>query len=163
MIKVTLLRPQDCGEIVAWHKDKDEHFLNQWTGPSKYAFPLSEQMIRSRILEEGTMIYKVLNDEEMIGTVELGKFNTVEASATISRFLIREADCGKGYGSEVIELLKTIVFEEIGFKKLKLNVLSNNSIAIQCYEKAGFELVTTHEGENGSSHHSMALAKVLVS
>ena len=160
MIKLTLLKPEDCEEIVTWHEGKDENFLYQWTGPKKYEFPLSQQMIRSRILEEGTMIYKVLNDDEMIGTVELGKFNMVNQTATASRFLIREADCGKGYGADVMELLKEIVFEEIGFTKLKLNVQTTNTIAIQCYEKTGFEIVETNNRDNGISYYSMVSTKV---
>lgn len=162
MITVTLLKKDDCDEIVEWHKDKDENFLKQWTGSNKYTFPLTASMIRSRLLEEGTMIYKVLNDGEMIGTVELGKFNDVLESATISRFLIRDLDLRKGYGSEVIELLKAIVFDEIGLKKLKLNVLTSNTPAIQCYQKAGFDIVATHGDESGEGYHAMALEKVLV-
>ncbi len=163
MITLTLLEPEDCSEIVAWHEDKDENFLHQWTGPKKYEFPLSQQMIRSRILEEGTMIYKVLNDTEMIGTVELGKFNMVEKSATVSRFLIRDADRGKGYGADVMALLKAVVFEEIGFTKLKLKVQSTNTIAIECYEKTGFKVVETHDKDNGISYYSMASTKVMES
>ena len=48
-------------------------------------------------------------------------------------------ECGRGYGSEAVQLAQKFIFEELNLNRLELQVYSHNSRAIKSYEKVGFK------------------------
>ncbi len=145
MINVELIKPEDCQYIVDWNKDKDEDFLFQWAGLKAYSYPITLEQVGKRINMEGISIYKIIEGDEIIGTVELNSLNTEELSIKVSRFLIKKDKRGKGYGKQILEIVADKVFHEMNFKKLTLNVYKFNIGAIKCYEKAGFIVDTLNQ------------------
>ena len=68
----------------------------------------------------------LFNDDKLAKTTELG--------ITIGNKLY----WGKGYGSEAVQLLVDYGFRYQNFRKIWLNVHSNNERAIKAYQKVGF-------------------------
>ncbi len=67
----------------------------------------------------------------------------------------------KGYGTEALTLFLDFLFNELGLRKVKLNVFSFNSRAIRCYEKCGFSLDGINREElfrGGRYHDNLAMS-----
>lgn len=45
---------------------------------------------------------------------------------------------GKGFGTEALELLQQLVFDEMGLHRLELEVHEDNAPALRCYARCGF-------------------------
>ena len=148
MIALEALKVKDCAKIVEWNENKDADFLCQWAGPITYEFPISIDQIAKRVNDESLLIFKILNDNEMIGTVELRKLQNDDKSMIICCFLI-DPDCtGKGFGQITLQRIKEYAFNKLKIDRLVLKVYAYNVCAIRCYEKAGFCVEEFHIAEN---------------
>ena len=81
MIKIMPLEKEDAAYIVEWNRGKPEDFLIQWAGPQSFTFPLTEDQIIDKIEKQpgsDYRMFKILNDAEMIGTMELLRINEQE-------------------------------------------------------------------------------------
>lgn len=67
----------------------------------------------------------------------------------------------KGYGTEALKLFLNFLFNELGLRKVKLNVFSFNKRAMRCYEKCGFKLDGINRQElyrDGQYHDNCAMS-----
>ncbi|HBV66726.1 MAG TPA: GNAT family N-acetyltransferase [Clostridiales bacterium] len=129
--------------MVEWNDDKTADFLLQWAGVD-YEYPLSEKQIIDRIESEpssGYRLYKIVLDNDMIGTIELMSIDTEMKTAKIGRYLLNPELAGNGYGSKSLEKFISIIFNDLQLKKVWLSVFDFNKSAIRCYEKVGFKII----------------------
>ena len=160
MISILPLEKEDAAHIVEWNRDTTDDFLTQWAGPKSFNFPITEAQIISRIEKEPISdyrLYKILADNNMIGTIELLCINVQEKTAKIGRFLINPLYVGKGYGTTALVKFCNMAFNEFGFHNLELNVFDFNKSAIRCYEKAGFKLTKEVTYPNGWKAKNMII------
>jgi len=151
MLEILPLEKTDAACIVKWNENKTADFLLQWAGIG-YEYPLSEKQIIDRIESEtssGCRLYKIIIDNDMIGTIELMKIDTEAKTAKIGRFLLNSELTGKGYGSEALKKFVSIAFNHFHLKKVWLSVFDFNKPAIRCYEKVGFKSVNQKVRANG--------------
>jgi len=151
MLKILPIEKTDAACIVKWNENKTADFLLQWAGIG-YKYPLSEKQIIDRIESEpssGCRIYKIILDNDMIGTIELMRIDTEAKTAKIGRYLLNPELTGKGYGSEALEKFVFIAFSDFQLKKVWLSVFDFNKSAIRCYEKVGFKSVNQEFRANG--------------
>lgn len=94
---------------------------------------------------KGVFIYKIIECDKIIGTVELNSLNPEDLSIRVSRFLIKEDKRGKGYGKQTLKIISNKVFHEMNLKILALNVYKFNLGARRCYEKARFIIGTLNK------------------
>lgn len=137
--------------IVKWNENKTADFLLQWAGIG-YKYPLSEKQIIDRIESEtssGCRMYKIILDNDMIGTIELMWIDTEAKTGKIGRYLLNPELAGKGYGSEALEKFLSIAFNDFHIKRVWLSVFNFNKPAIRCYEKVGFKSVNQEVRANG--------------
>lgn len=67
----------------------------------------------------------------------------------------------KGYGTEALKLFLNFLFNELGLRKVKLNVFTFNMRAVRCYEKCGFKVDGINKKElyrNGEYHDNIAMS-----
>lgn len=67
----------------------------------------------------------------------------------------------KGYGTEAMKLFLNFLFNELGLRKVKLNVFDFNKRAIRSYEKSGFKIDGINKEElfrNGKYHDTYAMS-----
>ena len=83
-------------------------------------------------------IVKQENDE-LIGNCSLGDLDFINQRATVGIFIGDKENRGKGYGSEVLELLISYGFNHLNLNNIMLAVYSFNASAIACYKKVGFK------------------------
>ncbi len=151
MLKILPLEKTDAVCIVKWNENKTADFLLQWAGIG-YKYPLSEKQIIDRIESEtssGCRMYKIILDNDMIGTIELMWIDTEAKTGKIGRYLLNPELAGKGYGSEALEKFLSIAFNDFHIKRVWLSVFDFNKPAIRCYEKVGFKSVNQEVRANG--------------
>ncbi|MGF7050499.1 RimJ/RimL family protein N-acetyltransferase [Paenibacillus sp. DS2015] len=140
------MRKSDFSVVVNWVNSYDQDFLYQWAG-NTYTYPLTEDQMENHYsrginsIDSSVYIYKIIQTEtqEVMGTVQLGRFDIINKEAVVGRFLIKaDQDRGKGIGTKALEELVRIGFEEFSLHRMKLYVFHINTQAIRCYEKVGF-------------------------
>ncbi len=98
--------------------------LHDWTKflPREW-FPYVNEFYGDRMVKPKTGYMHVLTPEDIQFGIRIGNKDY----------------WGKGYGTEVVELLVDYWHYNLGIKRLWLKVLPTNLRAIRCYEKCGFE------------------------
>lgn len=80
-----------------------------------------------------------LEDDRLVGTVGLTRFDWVNRSAVLGIF-IGEADYrNNGYGAEAIRLILEFGFKYLNLHSIRLSLISANERAHKCYLKCGFK------------------------
>lgn len=148
MIRLEPLVREDFYKIVEWNRGKSQDFLTQWAGPI-YTYPLTEAQLEQFFKENNAnsgpemRIYKIVLEctGNMVGTIELRKYEKEENTARVGRFLIGEETArGKGVGEAALRETVRIAFEELNYKKVCLGVFDFNTSALACYKKVHFEI-----------------------
>ncbi|MBU3144688.1 GNAT family N-acetyltransferase [Clostridium sp. CF012] len=146
MIKLEHLEKEDLIKIVEWNTNKSAEYLLQWAGPS-YRHPLTFKQVEDYFFNDvkkdnsNIFVYKIrlIDTDEIIGTIELRENETRNKNAWVCRFLISEENFrGKGIGTQVLKEILIIGFANLKFEKITLRVFDFNHAAIKCYENAGF-------------------------
>jgi len=149
MINIRILHKNDAEHIVKINEGTTEDFLRQWAGRF-YTYPLTKEQIIERIQNtENTRYFTVLHENLIIGMVELDFINREEKICSICRFILGEQYRNKGFGVQVIDLLKIYAFNELGMRKINLTVFDFNVGAFTCYKRAGFEVIEEEIRPNG--------------
>jgi len=79
---------------------------------------------------------------EYLGGCGMQRIDTKNRLTTVGIFLGDE-HCGKGYGTDALQVLVDFCFNEVNLNKIKLFVFAFNKRAIACYRKIGFKLEGT--------------------
>lgn len=80
-----------------------------------------------------------LNEDKLIGTIGLEKFNWIARNAVLGIFIGDKDYRSKGYGTEAINLLLEYGFKYLNLHSIRLDLLSVNERAHKCYLKCGFK------------------------
>lgn len=117
-INLELSEESDFETIVNWINHYDKDFMVQWAGLT-YTFPLSVEQMQSHYhrginsLDSDVFIYKITEttSTEMIGSLQLCRFDSIKNEAVIGRFIIGDSN-HRGSGIGTIAFKKAI---QIGF------------------------------------------------
>jgi RimJ/RimL family protein N-acetyltransferase len=108
------------------------------------------------------MIFTAVEPEtgEPVGHAELDQIEP-GGSAHVCRVIVAPERRGRGIGTAVMDELRRIAFEELGLRRLTLNVYEWNAAAIASYERVGFRARALHEArtDGGWAHYSMELER----
>ncbi len=125
------------------YNDEYKHYIKKWERKSEIYSFLTHS--KPKCLENGdtchvekTQVYMIICDYDVIGITWLEDITDTEGKLSL---YIGEVDYrGKGIGFYIISRLLDIAFKDLNLKSVYLNVRGKNKRAIQCYEKAGFEI-----------------------
>ncbi|HZH97930.1 MAG TPA: GNAT family protein, partial [Fimbriimonadaceae bacterium] len=79
------------------------------------------------------------DSDRPIGTVKLGFINWIHQTAEFGIMIGAKQSWGKGYGTEVAELMLGYGFRRLNLHKINLGVAAVHAGAIRSYEKVGFK------------------------
>ncbi|MFP4384863.1 MAG: GNAT family N-acetyltransferase [Spirochaetia bacterium] len=161
MINIIKMQRDDCRQIAAWNLNKGQDFLYQWAGRKIYSHPLDADQLTARLEDPSIIIFKITNEEKMIGTVELNMDDCPDGTAKVCRFLIPEPYSGKGIGQEVLQRAARFASDELDLSRLELGVYTFNVRAIRCYEKSGFIVKAFHKDPRDQKWNSYTMEKFL--
>ena len=99
----------------------------------------SERKILEKLASEGQNFAIVqIEGDVLIGNISLMDLDHINRKATLGIFIGDEANRGKGYGLEAVNLILEYGFKTLNLHNIMLLVHSDNEQAISCYKKAGF-------------------------
>lgn len=143
------------GEDVALHtvESEDLDFLQEHINDPAVRSHLTVTTPTNRDQEETWFEEQVTGDEHInllvmgpdgpSGSVGLGPVNDPDGSAEIGLW-IREADWGKGYGTEASRLLVGHAFDELRIHRIIAQVFEGNEASKRLWEKLGFRHESVH-------------------
>jgi RimJ/RimL family protein N-acetyltransferase len=85
---------------------------------------------------------RALADDKLLGELALDVVNWSGGDAFVGLGIGEAEYWGKGYGTDVMNVLLRFAFTEVNLRRVTLTVFEYNPRAIRSYEKAGFR----HEG-----------------
>lgn len=157
---VTLHRWMNDSEVVSWARFSADHMISQ---------AQLERDLEKDFAGDDTEHLRYIVEERAsgsaIGWCTIRTWDRKHVSANVGIALGDKALWGKGYGTEAMRLLLTIVFDFQGWHRAELWTLAENERAIKSFEKCGFRIEgrehesTYYEG----AYHDVVLMAVLKS
>ena len=114
--------------LAAEGAEDNRRFFGQWAR-AQHREALSDSDLIHFIVES-------VDDDRPVGYVIMAGLLDANRSLEFRRVVITEK--GKGYGREVLQVVKKMAFEELKAHRLWLDVRENNGRARQLYESEGF-------------------------
>ena len=94
---------------------------------------------RHKRIESAYRAWVIDLNGKCIGIVALEHYNKNNRNAQLSIGMFSPENCGKGYGTEAINLVLEYAFKKLKLHRISLIVLAYNKRAIACYKKCGFK------------------------
>jgi RimJ/RimL family protein N-acetyltransferase len=109
------------------------------------AFPTNrvrqEEFIRTLYKEKDFVIFTIVTKTQNIpiGHAAFHRIDLVSRAATFGIIIGDSKYWGKGYGSEVTQLMVEYGFQTLGLNRIQLHVWSENIAGMKAYKSAGFK------------------------
>lgn len=135
------LRPftrEDLEKVRRWNEDEE---LAAFLGLKLPGEEVDYYERCQRLLaERSSRIFAIETlDGQFIGEVELNQITWRRKQAELHICIGDRRYWDKGYGTEVVQAVLKIAFQEMGLESIYLRVYRHNRRAIRCYEKCGFQ------------------------
>ncbi len=138
-LTLKLFAAADFSRLMDWIDS--EELMTTWSG-STFTFPLTEKQLAAYQADKKQIAFSAYSNEtgECIGHIAIGRINQRHRSARIGKVLIGPPELrGKGFGEEMVKEAVQFVFNYLGLHKVTLGVYEQNTRAIACYERIGFQ------------------------
>lgn len=134
---------------------KDVEKLNKWRndyqifkylggGYNPISKDQQESWMENMIDNTGnTKRFAIVKNETIIGMIGIYDIDYINRNGNLGMYIGEKELWGQGYGSEALNLLIEFVFKVLNLYKIKLEVVANNTGAIELYKKNGFKIVGT--------------------
>lgn len=132
------LEPEDAGSMVPWMNDREVTRSLKVARPTNLA---DEQAFIERVTKSDKDISVAIMTragDRFIGTAALMMIQWRERQACFGISIGDKAQWGRGYGTEVTELLTAHAFQALNLNRVWLHVYDFNTAGMRAYEKAGF-------------------------
>ena len=135
------LREEDSPLLFKWINDRE---LVQLSAPFR---PISradhERWFREIREREDVAIFGIRLGEEdrLIGSCQLREIDHGRGSCELQIRIGESGGRDRGHGTEAVRLLLRHAFEDLGLRRVGLEVFDTNRRAIRSYEKAGFDRI----------------------
>ena len=136
--------------------EKDAEIESRWTHNASYLRMLSSdparphspeaikkkyESIEDEMEKSKSMFYftiRMRSDDRLIGFIRLYWIEWSNGSGKIQIGIGESKDRGKGFGTEVLQMVLRYAFAELNLHRLTAEVQEYNSAAIKLFEKCGF-------------------------
>lgn len=132
------LEPEDAGAMVPWMNDSEVTRSLKVARPTNLA---DERAFIERVTKSDKDISVAIMTragDRFIGTAALMMIQWRERQACFGISIGDKAQWGRGYGTEVAELLTAHAFQALNLNRVWLHVYDFNTGGMRAYEKAGF-------------------------
>lgn len=141
-VRLRKLEREDLKLLHAWLNDRDLMAWARFTPDHMMSFSaLEKEYERELSGEERDRVTYIVEDRDgghAIGWCVVRTWDRKHVNAGIGIGLGDKEMWGKGYGTEALRLLLSIVFDQQGWHRAELWTLAENVRAIRSFEKAGF-------------------------
>lgn len=146
-VRLSAFDPEEMSKAFPRWNRNSEYFrlLNSSGQPlqsSKAALKWMEKEVNELEVDVYLFSIRTLTDDKLIGELALDVVNWSAGDAFVGLGIGETEYWGKGYGTDVMNVLLRFAFTEVNLRRVTLSVFEYNPRAIRSYEKAGFR----HEG-----------------
>ncbi len=129
---------EDAEKFTEWMNDFE---VTDYTAKSGKVMSLEgeRKYLQENSNPEATFSIITLDEDKLIGTVGLESVDHINRTATLGVCIGDKEYLNKGYGTEAIRLLLDYGFNYMNLHSIKLDVMSFNERALNCYKKCGFK------------------------
>lgn len=131
---------EEIEKYAEWMNDSQ---VTDYTGKTSIISTYAIEKEYHESIEKNTQkrVFNIVNleDEKLVGTVGLEHINWIDRSAILGIFIGDKDYRNHGYGKEAINLLLEYGFKYLNLHSIRLDLLSVNERAHQCYLKCGFK------------------------
>lgn len=159
------LRPQkkEDAEFIAKYQQDPDVLENYFMGNTLPPLPefIEKWFEHTSTDKEGYSFAIETLSGEFLGTCHTMDMSMRNGTTYLAIFIGHPEYRSKGYGTEAMKLFLNFLFNELGLRKVKLNVFTFNKRAIRSYEKAGFQVEGVSKQEiyrYGEYHDNYAMA-----
>jgi ribosomal protein S18 acetylase RimI-like enzyme len=131
-------------EVLSWVSSQQEQLL--WCGTTD--FPLESNIFEKWHAEDYVTPYVLLRNDE---PVAYGELWTDEEEVELARLIVRPGFRGMGHGQELVNQLTNMAVLS-GRQEVYMRVFPENTAALKCYAKAGFERLPQEQQETFNKH-----------
>lgn len=93
-----------------------------------------------------------------VGTIGLRNIDFRYGEGTLG-IIVNAGDVSRGFGTDAVKALVRYAFENLGLRKVYLDVAEGNDRAMHCYDRVGFSRIGQHRGSEGILYVDMVLTK----
>jgi RimJ/RimL family protein N-acetyltransferase len=129
----TLHRWMNDREVMAWARFSPDHMLSLSALEKEY-----EKELSGEDAERTTYMVEERASSRLIGWCAVRSWDRKHVSANVGIGLGEKELWGHGYGTEAVDLLLGILFDQQAWHRAELYTLAENERAIRSAEKAGF-------------------------
>ena len=147
LTRLSALDPEEISKAFArWRRDSE--FLRLISSntarmdSAKASQKWMEEELKDQTNNQHWFSIRALADDKLLGDIDLFIDNWAGRDAFIGLGIGEREFWGKGYGTDLMNVMLRYAFDEANLKRVTLTVFEYNPRAIRSYEKAGFR----HEG-----------------
>lgn len=131
-----------------------QEFIYKWFEQRKLSFEEIENKYKNKLLENQQHLFFINFNDAKIGFVQIYKYDDKKNDILIKYNNIFEYDifigdseylC-RGFGTKIVNYVNNYIYDNYLCNCIVLRPFDRNKIAINCYEKCGFEKVDEYIG-----------------
>lgn len=133
------IQTEDVLLIYQWFNDPITTYF-MFTGQKPETLDQIKKLVEDRVQSEHNTIFIVVNKNtnEAIGLVGLYEINYTARKAEMRIIIGNENFRGRGYGTEITELITYYGFDRLNLNRIYLGVTDENIGGINAYKRAGY-------------------------
>lgn len=145
MLRLRPYKPCDAKTIISWCKD--EETFRKWTSDRYKSFPITEQDMNEKYIDnngdcdapDNFYPMTAFDENGIVGHLIMRFTDDIKTILRFGFVIVDSSQRGKGYGREMITLALKYAFEILRVNKVTIGVFENNMPAYYCYKAAGFK------------------------
>jgi RimJ/RimL family protein N-acetyltransferase len=146
-VRLSAFDPEEMSKASpGWNRNSEYFRLLNSSGQPMQSSKAALKWMEEEVAELSPASYyfsiRTLADDRLIGELALDVVSWSGGDAFVGLGIGESAYWGKGYGTDIMNVLLRFAFTEVNLRRVTLNVFEYNPRAIRSYEKAGFR----HEG-----------------
>lgn len=146
-IYLRALDASDGDRCHKWHNDRNlyETLCDAFRFVGKHADKEWLDRKTSYSTDEVNLAMCVRETGKHVGNIYLRQIDWISRRAMLHIFIGDREERSKGYGQSAVRQLLSYSFNDLGLRKVHLDVLADNRAAINSYEKTGFRIEGTYK------------------
>ena len=166
-LKLRAPEPEDLDLLMDWENNPAFWTISQTRVPfSRWAMKRYIENAHSDILSAQQMRLMMVCKQtfKAIGAIDLFEYDAINRRAGVGILIGKEADRGKGFGSDALAIVARYAKEILALHQLYAHVLEDNVASCNLFEKEGFLHTGTRKDwilEQGTFKHERIYQKVL--
>ncbi len=140
LVSLRAMEPEDLEDALRWVNDRE---VTLWLTSLRYPTARKDEQkwiddVPANSFVDGVRLAIETMDGKHIGGINLHRTNPEDRKAGLGIMFGEKDHWSNGYGTDAIQTLLKLVFDEMNLHRVWLHVFADNERAIACYQKCGF-------------------------